>query len=416
MRRGEVVKEPNLLIEAKQKFTRDEGIVWFWLLARAKFYKDFSLVKELMHTEIENLREEGKLFLAKSLIDLRELAEKYPEVFDRKTINYFKRVLRRMEKKVMFEVDIERYLKTMEELGYKDLVSNLKEKQKDIAYFGIATILQIVMTKDGKLEIVFSPYVSPLIFELKKRFTLYDFEEVLKLNSRSSIIMYRLLKEKLGLKFNSFQLTLEEIRHLFDLNEKTQASDIRNKYLEPAVKELNEKTSLRVEMKPIRRGRGGKIVGFHFKVWEIISPKGDLVDKIKELIETLSKDKALEVSPKELAEALLSLERVNPATALWFLLHYPEGEARLYAWEHIKWVELTPKIKYPDRYLESLITDKREELKWLLDQRTKDLIRKELEKLVEEGKGRKEEKPQENQPQPSENSEEDDELKELLGL
>jgi len=383
MQRGEVVKEPNLLIEAKQKFTRDEGIVWFWLLARAKFYKDFLLVKELMHTEIENLREEGKLFLAKSLIDLRELAEKYPGIFDRKTVDYFKRVLRRMEKKVMFEVDIERYLKTMEELGYKNLVSNLKKKQKDISYFGIATILQIVMTKDGKLEIIFSPYVSPLIFELKKRFTLYDFEEVLKLNSRSSIIMYRLLKEKLGLKFNSFQLTLEEIRHLFDLNEKTQASDIKNKYLDPAVKEINEKTSLRVEMRPIRRGRGGKIIGFHFKVWEIVSPKGGLAEKVRELIETLAKDEALEVSPKELTEALLSLQRVNPATALWFMLHYPEGEARLYAWKHIEMTELNDQIKYPDKFLESLLIHKREELNWLLDQRTKDLIRKELEKLAQ---------------------------------
>ena len=64
------------------------------------------------------------------------------------------------------------------------------------------------------------------------------------------------------------------------------------------------------------------------------------------------------------------------------MLHYPKGEPRLYAWEHIKWVELTTKIKYPDKYLESLIKDKEESLNWLLDQRTKDLIRKELEKIA----------------------------------
>jgi len=390
-----IVKEPNLLIEAKQKFTKDEGIVWFWLLARAKFYKDFSLVKELIPVEVENLKEEGKLFLAKSLIDLRELAEKYPEVFDRKTIHYFKQVLKRMEKKVMFEVDIDRYLKTMEELGYKIFVSNLK--RKDITYFGIATILQILMTKEGKLEIVFSPYISPLIFELKKRFTLYDFEEVLKLNSRYSIIMYRLLKEKFGLKINDFRLDLEEIRNILDLTSKIQASDIRNKYLLPAIKELNEKTSLKVEMTPIRRGRGGKIVGFRFKVEEkprlekvtekdLVENFNLLKDWFKKAVEELTQDLSVQgpVQKLDIVNALLNLRYISPAVAIWFLLHYPRGEARFYAWEHINWVENNAKIKLPEKYLKHSIQVPKKELEFLWDQRVKHIAWEVLKSLKEE--------------------------------
>ena len=44
--------------------------------------------------------------------------------------------------------------------------------------------------------------------------------------------------------------------------------------------------------------------------------------------------------------------------------------------------EKNPTIKDPDRFLISLIKDKDESLDWFLDQRTKDLIRKELEKIA----------------------------------
>jgi len=57
-------------------------------------------------------------------------------------------------------------------------------------------------------------------------------------------------------------------------------------------------------------------------------------------------------------------------------------EARLYALEHIRLTEQNGKIKHPDKFLESLIKDKNPELDWLLDQRTKDLIYEELEKIA----------------------------------
>jgi hypothetical protein len=44
--------------------------------------------------------------------------------------------------------------------------------------------------------------------------------------------------------------------------------------------------------------------------------------------------------------------------------------------------ETNPAIKDADRFLVSLIKDKNPQLDWLLDQRTKDLIRKELEGLA----------------------------------
>jgi hypothetical protein len=89
-----------------------------------------------------------------------------------------------------------------------------------------------------------------------------------------------------------------------------------------------------------------------------------------------------DLTAEEFAEILLNLKRVNPAVALWFMLHYPTDESKLYAWEHIRWADENPKITNPDRYLESLIKDKDKDLEWLLDQRTKDLIRGELEEIA----------------------------------
>ena len=92
---------------------------------------------------------------------------------------------------------------------------------------------------------------------LKKWFTLYSFEEVLRLDLKSSIVLYRVFKEKLGLRKKEITLDIDTLNALFGLK-KTSTWDLRRKYLEPAVKELNEKISLRVEMRPIRRGRGEK--------------------------------------------------------------------------------------------------------------------------------------------------------------
>jgi len=158
--------------------------------------------------------------------------------------------------------------------------------------------------------------------------------------------------------------------------------EFSKKILKPAIKEINEKTDIVVDFEKIK-GSYGRVEELVFYVTQ---KKKALVAtipfRLSELLEILVEDKALEVSLGELIEALLTLKRVNPAIALWFMLHYPKGEARLYAWKHIQLTEASQDIKHPDKFLESLIKDKNPDLDWLLDQRTKDLIRKELEKLA----------------------------------
>jgi len=391
--KGIKIREPNTLIEAGQKLSKEELIIWMWSLLKAKprGLKDENLKKE----DIERYKKAQKLPLMVSIINLEELEKLFPEYFKNRKIKYYKELLQKMEKKIGFEVKLNDYLKVLKELGYEFVIKELDiptETQK-VKYYGISIILSVALFEDYSLKIVFSPYVTPLLLELKAWYTTYDFLEILNLHSKHSIILYRLIKEKLGLRKNPFTIPFEELQKIFDVNYKTWAN-FKTFVIKPAVEDVNQNTRYVVEFKTIRRGKGGKVseITFFVKEKKFLS-HSDFLD-LKPLLETLIisfHQGGEDITEEEFAQVLLSLQRVNPAVAMWFLLHYPEGEPRLYAWKHIEMTEKNPTIKDPDRFLISLIKDKDESLDWLLDQRTKDLIRKELEKIVQPKGG--EEKP-----------------------
>ena len=161
---------------------------------------------------------------------------------------------------------------------------------------------------------------------------------------------------------------------------------MRENVVDPAVEQINQNTKYRIGYKTIRKGRGGKVSTVTFYVEETnpcqMRAKLETLPLILESLIKSFRQGGEEITKGEFAKVLLSLRRLNPAVALWFLLHYPEGEARLYAWKHIEMTERNLSIGNADRFLMSLIKDKNPQLDWLLDQRTKDLIRKELEKLI----------------------------------
>ena len=401
-------KEPNLLIEAKQKMTREELLVWSWCLVNARFWITDGNGRELTLEELEEIKKKQEVFYAVSYVDLEELRRRFPEHFSSRKLKYWRNVLKGLEKKIGFEVNCEAYKKVLEDLGFIYILEKFIE-EKYRKYCGIATILAVGLSEEGKLKVIYTPFVAPLLVLLKKWFTIYNFEEVLNLDLKASIVLYRIFKEKLGLKRNEFELSKEELLELLDLK-KITGQDLRRDYIEPAVKEINEKTRLKVEAEPVRRGRGGKIVGFRFRVEE--EPRleeattKDLVENFELLkkwfrktIEQLAEELSLhrEVSPVDIVNSLLTLERINPAVAIWFLLHYPKSEAKLYAWEHIKLVDNHRKLELPERYLKHAIQTPKKELQFLWDQRVKHAVWSILEDLKKEWGGVQEQEPKETE-------------------
>ena len=410
------LREPNLFIESKTQMNRWELVLWLYAIRSVRVDGD-----------LEDFKREKKFFSAYAIIDLRRLAEYVASL--RKTegegltskdvldySNYFRQILQNMVKKNVFEIQYEKYKKILESLGYGYWLELLPKEIDKSSPIITAVIESIYKLENGKLRIDFTDLVAPLIVEYKKWYSTYRLSEVLRLKSRFSLILYRLFREKLGLKINTFQVEIERLKEL--LGVKLRNFQIFSKILKPAIEEINQKTSLKVKIKPIRKGRGGKIVGFEFriaekgknpKLEELLNDKKALNEWINSVLNELSKN--LETTKEELAEFLLSLRRVKTATALWFLLHFPKG-ARAYALRHLEITDNSPDIKFPDKFLEKLLIEKKEELNFLKDERIEPLLNKALEEMLK-GKEVKENP----QPQTSETlDEEDEELKEMLGL
>jgi plasmid replication initiation protein len=363
------VKKANILIEARNYLTTAEKKAFAIAVAFAK-----KIVNEVYGVA------EIDLDLLKSLLD----GEKFK--IDKHFRDRLRRILKGLVSKreiTLLELPIGKYKRWLKENNKEDWIKKLGIEDYNEGFIFCGVIDDITFSEDkNKIIVRFNRFITPMVLELKKRFTIYELKYVLLLSTRYGPQLYELLKknEYLG----TFTIGVEELKKLLGANTTGYKywTQFYERVLKPSVEDINRKTDLHVQIEPIK-GSHGKVVKIEFKVrskspnlnssriYKIIS---DLVASFRQGGEDITEQQFIKV--------LLSLDRVNPAIALWFLLHYPEGEARLYAWKHIEMTEANPAIKDPDRFLVSLIKDKNPQLDWLLDQRTKDLIRKELEGLA----------------------------------
>lgn len=107
---------------------------------------------------------------------------------------------------------------------------------------------------EGTIDIRFDPFLRPYLLELKREFTSYKLENVVKLKSSYAIRIYELLKQYEKLKERTFLLT--------DLRKTLGAEDIYHAYgnfkqrvLIPAQKELQKKTDINFKIEEVKAGR-----------------------------------------------------------------------------------------------------------------------------------------------------------------
>jgi plasmid replication initiation protein len=370
-----VVRKANDLVEAKTHLT---------LAERKAFATAIAFTKEV----------EGSFAVAEISFEVlkKVLEEDTPLRIDKDFKRRLKKVLQGLKSKKelnLIEIPVKNFRKWLRENGKTDWIKKLKlDELSDDSYILCGVIDNIIAdNRNEKIIVKFNSYITPLVIDLKKRYTSYELKYVLLLNSKYSSIFYELFKknERLGW----FKIAVDKLKSLLGISEEKSYrywGAFAQKVLQPALDEINEKTDIKVKFETVK-GKHGKVIEIIFYISSKSIHSGDWLKNVEDLLKVLIKSfqKAGEkITLEELAEVLLSLERVNPATAIWFLLHYPEGEPRLYAWEHIQLTENSTKIKHPDKFLESLIKDKNPELNWLLDQRTKDLIKEELKKIAEE--------------------------------
>jgi plasmid replication initiation protein len=151
----------------------------------------------------------------------------------------------------------------------------------------------------AKLEVTFAPDVVPLITRLEKHFTSYQLRQVSQLTSKYAIRLYEFLiawreigktpviplfdfRETLGLEINEYQKMI----------------NFKNRVLEPAIKQINESTDIRVKYEQYKTGRAISGLSFTFKQKDNLSQKNK---SSTELLEKLS-DSQRHLFAKKLSE------------------------------------------------------------------------------------------------------------------
>ena len=134
---------------------------------------------------------------------------------------------------------------------------------------------------DGWIEFEFSSKLESELLLIKEQFTKYHLENVSKLKSQYSIRIYEIIKQYLPI--GSRKIFIKDLKPILGIDETEYQRYLhfRQRVLEPAYKEINLKTDLSYQWRPIKDVR--KIIGIEFY---------DIQQKItipKELLDILPK-------------------------------------------------------------------------------------------------------------------------------
>ena len=134
---------------------------------------------------------------------------------------------------------------------------------------------------EGRIEIIFTVAVINEITRLCSHFTQYDLEFIATLNSVYSVRLYELTVKWLSAKKSEvFDYALLRGQLGIGINEYKNMGDFKKRVLDLAVKEINDKTNIKVQYDNVKQGR--RIIGFTFTVHEKPKPKSKSNKTIKQ--------------------------------------------------------------------------------------------------------------------------------------
>lgn len=167
---------------------------------------------------------------------------------------------------------------------------------------------------EGTIDIRFDPFLRPYLLELKREFTSYRLENVVKLKSSYSIRLYELLKQYEKLQERTFDLQI--LRGMLGAKDIYPAyGNFKQRVIIPAQKELKKRTDISFEIEEIKTGRR--------------------VDKVKFLISssTQSESKQLELFYENLEEFKLPNSFAEKAKRLGLKLGIQLSDDMIHSWE-----------------------------------------------------------------------------------
>ncbi|OIK14231.1 replication protein RepB [Bacillus sp. MUM 116] len=218
------------------------------------------------------------------------------------SIKQFKDLIGSKSKNIYGEID-----KITTKLMQPFLFINAEGKPTRIAWLSKATY----NTNEGSVTVRFDPDLKPFFLFLSEKFTRYKLGNIIHLRSSYSIRLYELLKSYEGLTERTF--TLVELRIKLGIPDKyPKWINFRQRVLDHAKDELEEKTDITFTYETIKKGRSVEKVKFKIKQNPKVSSIPDIQEKMDKVMEKedvleiqkLGKELGLNLSAKLVSEWL----------------------------------------------------------------------------------------------------------------
>lgn len=177
---------------------------------------------------------------------------------------------RQIEQEKRFEFTVKEFMDFNQGLSLKtgDLYKNIKAAVKNLSsvWFEAETIegydkteVSLITMRSyadgkGRFMIEFNDYAMPYLAEIKNNYTSILLENFGMLKSEYALKFYEIFS-RWSFK-GKYQITIDDLKHLLNVSKKyDRYNNFNLRVLSPALREINSKTNLNVDFKPIRTGR-----------------------------------------------------------------------------------------------------------------------------------------------------------------
>lgn len=145
----------------------------------------------------------------------------------------------------------------------KELMQKVFEIRIDKKIIQVAWLSYVAYNEsEGTIDIRFDPFLRPYLLQLKREFTSYKLDNVVKIKSSYAIRIYELLKQYEKFQERTFLLT--DLRKMLGAEDVYPAyGNFKQRVLLPAQKELKKKTDISFEIQEIKIGRRIDKIRFH---------------------------------------------------------------------------------------------------------------------------------------------------------
>ena len=151
--------------------------------------------------------------------------------------------------------DVKRLLKVLRDKSMWILQDDGSEST--VGWIGKANISK----GSGKIRIMFDPDMSKYIHGLMNNYTQFTLLNILPMKSAYSVRLYELLKSYQFTESHKFKT--DELKRILMCEHYKAFGNFRQKVLEPATKEINKYSDMKISWEPIKDGRVVTSVLFH---------------------------------------------------------------------------------------------------------------------------------------------------------